>query len=168
MTKKTTAALRRPMIVAAGLVAVAGCQSLPRMLSRPVAVQAGGFDCVGATLVELGYTITDGDRATGFIRGERQRRGGFFSSSSRVTDILMVSETTSEGSERQLNVTVSRIDDNESGTEGPSDKGLANAEQLLERCAGVSGEVRARRAVTELGFAVPLSRRLGEPAPVPT
>jgi len=80
----------------------------------------------------------------------------------------MVSETVSQVSERQLNVTVSRIDDNESGTEGPSDKGLANAEQLLERCAGVSGEVRARRAVTEPGFAVPLSRRPGEPAPVPT
>ena len=129
------------MMVAAGLVVVAGCQSLPRVVSRPITVQAGGFDCVGATLVELGYTITDGDRATGFIRGERQRRGGFFSSSSLVTDILMVSETTSEVSERQLNVTASRIDENENGIEGPSDEGLANAEQLLERCAGVSAEL---------------------------
>ena len=142
MTNKTTAALRRPMIVAAGLVVVAGCQSLPRVVSRPITVQAGGFDCAGATLVELGYTITDGDRATGFIKGERQRRGGFFVSSSRVTDILMVSETISEVSERQLNVTASRIDDNESGIEGPSDQGRANAEQLLDRCAGVSAEVQ--------------------------
>jgi len=118
------------------------------MLSRPVAVRAGGLDCVSATLVELGYTITDGDRGTGFIRGERQRRCGLFSSCSRVTDILMVSETTSEGSERQLNVTASRFDENHSGIEGPiegaSDDGLANAQQLLERCAGVSGGVQVR------------------------
>lgn len=137
------------MMVAAGLVVVAGCQSLPQMVSRPVTVQAGGLDCVGATLVELGYTITDGDRATGFIRGERQRRCGLFSSCSRVTDILMVSETTSEGSEPQLNVTASHrvvspeaMRDEDEG--GPRDEGLENAEQLLERCAGVSGEVQAR------------------------
>lgn len=138
MAKGTAAALRRSMTMAAGVVAVAGCVGVPQMLSRPVAVRAGGLDCVSATLVELDYTITDGDRATGFIRGERQRRCGLFSSCSRVTDILMVSETTSEGSERQLNVTASRFDET-SGIEGPSDQGLANAEQLLERCAGVSG-----------------------------
>ncbi|MDE2985894.1 MAG: hypothetical protein OXU69_14415, partial [Gemmatimonadota bacterium] len=65
----------------------------------------------------------------------------------RVTDILMVSETTSEGSERQLNVTASRFDEtsgSEGPIEGPSDEGLANAEQLLERCAGVSGGVQVR------------------------
>lgn len=148
MTKGTAAALRRPMMVAAGVVAVAGCVGVPQMLSRPVTVRAGGLDCVGATLVALGYTITDGDRATGFIRGERQRRCGPFSSCTRVTDILLVSETTSEGSERQLNVTASRFDENHSGiegpTEGPSDDGLANAQQLLERCAGVSGGVQVR------------------------
>lgn len=148
MTKRTAAALRRPMMMAAGVVAVAGCVGVPQMLSRPVAVRAGGLDCVSATLVELGYTITDGDRATGFIRGERQRRCGLFCSCSRVTDILMVSETTSEGSERQLNVTASRFDENESGIEGPiegpSDDGLANAQQLLDRCAGVSGGVQVR------------------------
>lgn len=136
MTKGTATALRRPMMMAAGVVAVAGCVGVPQMLSRPVAVRAGGLDCVSATLVELGYTITDGDRATGFIRGERQRRCGLFYSCSRVTDILMVSETTSEGSERQLNVTASHFDDIEGPIEGPSDDGLANAQQLLERCAG--------------------------------
>lgn len=137
MTKRTAAALRRPMM-AAGVVAVAGCVGAPQMMSRPVAVRAGGFDCVSATLVELGYTITDGDRATGFIRGERQRWRGPFSSSRRGTDVLMVSETTSEGSERQLNITVSRFHDN-GIIKGPSDEGLANAEQLLQRCAGMSG-----------------------------
>lgn len=141
VTKRTAAALRRPMM-AAGVVAVAGCVGAPQMMSRPVAVRAGGFDCVSATLVELGYTITDGDRATGFIRGELQRWRGPFSSSIRGTDVLMVSETTSDGSERQLNVTASRFDDNK--IKGPSDEGLANAEQLLERCAGVSGGVQVR------------------------
>ena len=139
MTKRTADASRR-LMMAAGVVAVVGCVSVPQMLSRPVAVRAGGLDCVSATLVELGYTMTDGDRATGFIRGERQRRCGLFSSCSRVTDILMVSETTSEGSELQLNVTASRFDETsgiEGPIEGPSDEGLANAQQLLERCAGV-------------------------------
>ena len=150
MAKGTAAALRRSMTMAAGVVAVAGCVGVPQMLSRPVAVRAGGLDCVSATLVELDYTITDGDRATGFIRGERQRRCGHFSSCSRVTDILMVSETTSEGSELQLNVTASRFDETsgiEGPIEGPSDEGLANAQQLLERCAGV-----------ERGSTIPMKR----------
>lgn len=149
----------RPMIVAVGVVVLAGCLGAPRMLSRPVTVQAGGLDCVSATLVELGYTITDGDRATGFIRGERQRARGFISVN-RDTDILAVSETTPEGSEPQLNVTTFRLrvssqavlDENarvvggqQTGDEiGPSDEGLADAEQLLERCAGVSGGASER------------------------
>lgn len=162
MTKGIAAALRRPMIMAAGMVALAGCASTPRMLSRPVTVQAGGLDCVGATLVKLGYTITDGDRPTGFIRGERQRleRGLFFFNRLRRTDILMVSRTTSEGSEPRLNVTASRwkapthsvkFDEDggavrvrHGGEAGPSDEALTDAEQLLARCAGVSGGVRVR------------------------
>lgn len=156
------------MILAAGVVATAGCLgSVPRMMSRPVTAQAGGLDCVSATLVELGYTITDGDRPTGFVRGERQRlrRGLLFFNRHRRTDILMVSETTSEGSEPQLNVTASRWRaptrsvklDNDGravrirqggGEVGPSDEALADAEQLLERCAGRAW-----------GSASPMSRR---------
>ena len=145
MTKKTAAALRRPMIVAAGVVALAGCVGAPRMLNRPVGVQAGGLDCASATLVELRYTITDGDRATGFVRGERHRRCGLFCAH-RSTDILMVSETASEGSKPQLNVTASRVVEHDDGPrdDGPSGEGLANAEQLLDRCAGRSGEVQVR------------------------
>ncbi len=165
MTKETAAALRRPMTMAAGAVALAlaGCASAPRMLSRPVTVQAGGLDCVGATLVRLGYTITDGDRPTGFVRGERQRlvRGFFFFDRRRRTDVLWVSQTASEGSEPQLNVTASRWKaptrsvkfDADGGTvrvregggqAGPSDEALTDAERLLERCAGVSGGIRVR------------------------
>ncbi|MYA64131.1 MAG: hypothetical protein F4Y21_05715 [Gemmatimonadetes bacterium] len=142
-TKKTAAALRWTTIVAAGVVAVAGCQSVPRILSRPVAVQEGGLDCAGATLVELGYTITDGDRATGFIRGERQvpaSRWPFVYAGG--TDILMVSETTSDGSESQLNVTASHRSASAEtilDEDAPRDEGKANAEQLLERGAGASG-----------------------------
>lgn len=156
MTKWTSAAIRRIIIVAAGVVAAGGCiGSVPRMLSRPVTVQVGGLDCAGATLIELGYTITDGDRATGFIRGERQRPGGRIFDRGRRTDILMVSETTAVWSGPRLSVTASRwkpestqvkVDGNgryviESGYEtGPSDEGLADAEQLVARCAGASGE----------------------------
>ena len=123
------------MIMAAGVVALVGCAAgAPRMMSRPVTVQAGGLDCVGATLVGLGYTITGGDRATGFIRGERQRPCGFFCGH-RSIDILMVSETVSEGSKPQLNVTASWSRVGEHDDDGPSDEGLANAEHLLGRCA---------------------------------
>ena len=159
MTKGTTTALGRSMIMAAGVVSLAGCLgsvSVPRMLSRPVTLQAGGLDCVSATLVELGYTITDGDRAIGFIRGERQRlRGLLFLNRHRRIDVLTVSETTPEGSKAQLNVTASRrrspaqsvdldrdgraVQIRQRGGEvGPSDEALADAKQLLERCAGVS------------------------------
>lgn len=147
MTKKTTAAaLGRLMMLTAGMVALAGCWGglgAPRMMSRPVAVPAGGLDCAGATLVELGYTITDGDRATGFIRGERQRSCGFFCGH-RSTDILMVSETASEGSKPRLSVTASQTRVGENDDDSPSDEGLASAEQLLGRCAGMRGGVRVR------------------------
>ena len=137
------------MIVAAGVVAVAGCSGVPRILSRPVTVQAGGLECAGAALVELGYTITDGERATGFIRGERQVRASRWPFVyAGGTDILMVSETTSDGSESQLNVTAShRSASAESilDEDAPRDEGRANAEQLLERCAGVSGSPPAGR-----------------------
>ena len=126
------------------------------MLSRPVTVQHGGLDCVGAMLVEMGYTITDGDRPTGFIRGERQRveRGTIlFFDQHRRTDILMVSETAFPGSGPQLNVTASRwsaptqsakLDKDghtvrtwrHGGEDDPSDEALADARQLLGRCAG--------------------------------
>ena len=146
MTKKTTAAaLGRPMMLTAGMVALAGCWGGlggPRMLSRPVAVPAGGLDCAGATLVELGYTITDGDRATGFIRGERQRPCGFCAH--RSTDILMVSETASDGSKPRLSVTASRTRVGEHDDDTPSDEGLASAEQLLGRCAGMHAGVQVR------------------------
>ena len=59
----------------------------------------------------------------------------------------MVSETTSEGAGPQLNVTAShRVVSTKTirDERGPRDEGLASAEQLLERCAGVSGEVQAR------------------------
>ena len=127
------------MIIVAGVVVVvAGCLGAPQMLSRPVTAPAGALDCVGATLVELGYTITDGDRATGFIKGERQEGLGFFSTPE--TYILSVSETASGASVPQLNVTASRrrADDKKGRVViGPSDEGLADAEQLLESCAGV-------------------------------
>lgn len=151
------------MMMAAGVVALAGCASVPRMLSRPVTVQAGGLDCVGATLVELGYTITDGDRPTGFIRGERQRLHGLvFLNRHRRTDVLTVSQTFSVGSGRpQLNVTASRwkaptrsvqldkdgdaVQTRRSGGDvGPSDEAVTDAERLLERCAGVSAGAGAR------------------------
>jgi len=106
-------------------------------------------------LVEMGYTITDGDRPTGFIRGERQRleRGGLFFDQLRRTDILMVSVTAFPGSGPQLNVTASRwraptqsaeLDEDghtvrtwqHGGEDDPSDEALADARQLLGRCAG--------------------------------
>lgn len=150
------------MMMATGMLAVAGCLGsppLPRMISRPVAVQVGGLDCVSATLVEFGYTITDGDRPTGFVRGERQRlrRGGglLFLNRYRHTDVLMVSATTSQGRAPRLNVTASRLRApvrsveldpdghavrvrQRGGEVGPSNEALADAEQLLERCAGAS------------------------------
>ena len=161
MTRKDLRRVGRLTIMAAGGVAVAaGCGSLPEMLGRPIIVQAGGLDCASAMLVELGYTITGGDRATGFVRGERPRleRGPLFFDRDRRTDVLSVSETVFEGYAPRLNVTVSRRAGGGSGStqvvvdgehtvaviatnsiatdDGPSGEGLADAERLLNRCAG--------------------------------
>ncbi len=160
MTRKEHRRVGRLTIMAAGGVAVAaGCGSLPEMLGRPIVVQTGGLDCASAMLVELGYTITGGDRATGYVRGERPRleRGPLFFDRDRRTDVLSVSETVFEGYAPRLNVTVSRREGAGSGStqvvvdgehtvaviatnsiatdDGPSDEGLADAEQLLNRCA---------------------------------
>jgi len=107
------------------LLAVAACG--PMIMTRPANVDAGGFDCVSATLQRLGYMITAGDRSLGFVRAERTH--GLF----RETDVLVVNYvaagTVDDESEDTIQVRVSRP----SG-KAPSSNGVSDAEQLLDRC----------------------------------
>ena len=106
-------------------IVLAGCG--PMIMTRPANIDAGGFDCVRATLQRLGYMITDGDRSLGFVRAERTH--GLF----RETDVLVVNYIVAgevdDESEDTIQVRVSRP-----AGKGPSGDGVADAEQLLDRC----------------------------------
>ncbi len=105
-------------------IVLSGCG--PMIMTRPANVDAGGFDCVSATLQRLGYMITAGDRSLGFVRAERTH--GLF----RETDVLIVNYVaagTVDESEDTIQVRVSRP----SG-KAPSSNGVSDAEQLLDRC----------------------------------
>lgn len=117
--------MKRLALPLAFAIVVAACG--PMTMARPANVDAGGFDCVSATLQRLGYLITDGDRSLGFVRAERTH--GLF----RRTDVLVVNYvvagTVDDASEDTIQVRVSRP-----GGKGPSGDGVSDAEQLLDRC----------------------------------
>ena len=134
------------VILHLGILVVAGCSSIifgePLTMSRPVTIpDAGGFDCVSATLVELGYTLAERDGAKSPITGSRFKQGWLIG-----WDVLVVSHTSSPDGTSTLEVKAFR----RRGTEGtddlgfstlhenaPSDETLADAERVLTRCAGV-------------------------------
>lgn len=99
----------------------------PLIMTRPANVDAGGFDCVRATLQRFGYTITGGDRSLGFVTAERTR--GLF----RETDVLVVNYivagTVDGESEDTIQVRVSRP-----AGGSPSRDGVSDAESLLDEC----------------------------------
>ena len=107
------------------ILAVAACG--PLIMTRPANVDAGGFDCVSATLQGLGYTITGGDRSLGFVTAERAR--GLF----RETDVLVVNYivagTVDGESEDTIQVRASRP-----AGGSPSRDGVSDAEHLLDEC----------------------------------
>ena len=107
-------------------IVLSGCG--PLIMTRPANVDAGGFDCVSATLQRLGYTITGGDRSLGFVTAERTR-GGLFRETHVLVVNYIVAGTVEDESEDRIQVRVSRP----SG-KGPSRNGVADAEQLLDRC----------------------------------
>ena len=117
--------MKRLVATSMTLLAVAACG--PMIMTRPANVEAGGFDCVSATLRRLGYMITDGDRSLGFVRAERTH--GLF----RETDVLVVNYvvagTVDDESGDTIQVRVSRP-----GGKGPSGNGVSDAEHLLDRC----------------------------------
>lgn len=112
-----------PMLVV--MIAVAACG--PQFMTRPANVDAGGFDCVSATLQRLGYMITDGDRSLGFLRAERTN--GWL----RDTDVLVVNYIAAGTVDDVAEDTIQVRASDPSG-ENPSYNGAEDAEHLLERC----------------------------------
>lgn len=117
--------MRRLVAPCTMLLAMAACG--PLIMTRPANVDAGGFDCVRATLQRLGYMITDGDRSLGFVKAERTR--GLL----RETDVLvvnyLVAGTVDDESEDTIQVRVS-----DPSGQGPTRNGVSDAEHLLDRC----------------------------------
>lgn len=142
------------------LFLVTACGSGPLTMVRPASVDAGGFDCVGPTLHRLGYTITAGDRSIGFVRARRDRGGRSFLTGDKGYDVLLVNylrgETEDDPADDRIQVTASLVIDRRPGAltalalassdpgpvvvyggqdeVGPTDDGVADAEQLLRRC----------------------------------
>ena len=99
----------------------------PLIMTHPANVDAGGFDCVSATLQRLGYMITDGDRALGFVRAERTR-GALLE-----TDVLVVNYIAAGTVDDESDDTIQVRASNPDG-ESPSRDGASDAERLLDRC----------------------------------
>ena len=107
------------------MLAVTACG--PMIMTRPANVDAGGFDCVRATLQRFGYTITGGDRSLGFVTAERTR--GLF----RETDVLVVNYIVAGRVDGESDDTIQvRVSRPAGGS--PSRDGVSDAESLLDEC----------------------------------
>ena len=113
------------------------------------------YQCAVAQLNLMGYTIEDGNKDTGFVRGRKQTSGlgtQLFTGNTHH-DVLTASAFDNPATgETHLKVTVTRIADQDAAVgwtgdagpeEGedvlaPSDTGKADAQSLLSNC-GVSG-----------------------------
>ena len=117
--------MKRLVVPLMTMLAVTACG--PLIMTRPANVDAGGFDCVRASLQRFGYMITDGDRSLGFVRAERTR--GVL----RETDVLVVNYivagTVDGESEDTIQVRASRP-----AGGSPSRDGVSDAERLLDEC----------------------------------
>ena len=109
------------------------------------------YECAVAQLNIMGYTVEDGNKGTGFVRGRKQTSGlgtQLFTGNTHH-DVLTASVFDNPAtSETNLKVTVTRIADkdasvgwtaNEGPEEGenvlaPSDTGKADAQALLSNC----------------------------------
>ena len=110
------------------MLVVAACG--PMIVTRPANADAGGFDCVSATLQRLGYTITGGDRSLGFVTAERTR--GLF----RETDVLVVNYIVA-GTVDGESVDMIQVRVSDPSGQSPSRAGASDAESLLDQCGKI-------------------------------
>ncbi len=135
------------------------CASAPLMLVRPARMDMDGLGCVRTTLLDLGYTITAGDRSLGFVRAQRDDGGRNFLTGDKKLDVLLVNYvdagTAHDRADDEIRVRASRLIDRspgaltalamatgdpfvvvEHGTDevGPRKEAVADAEHLLDRC----------------------------------
>ena len=103
-------------------------------------VEAGGLDCVSGTLQRIGYMITAGDRALGFVRAERTRMRASFPSGPLGTDVLVVNYITADAgddeSDDTIQVKASRTT-KEQYKGGATSDAISDAERLLDQCGQI-------------------------------
>ncbi|MEX2599726.1 MAG: hypothetical protein WD533_08730 [Dehalococcoidia bacterium] len=116
------------------VVLLAGCSTAPISVSGPVAPGFDAFACASTHLNRLGYTIEDGDRDVGFVRGVRQT--SFLGTNYYHT--LTAAVFDGEGGEETLRVTAARREsDALAGSDrplAPNDETQAHALEILSLC----------------------------------
>jgi len=133
-------------------ILAAGCSSAPvNYLGVAPPGRETAYECAVAQLNILGYTVEDGNKDTGFVRGRKQTSGlgTQLITGNTHHDVLTASAFDNPATgETNLKVTVTRIADkdasvgwtaNEGPEEGenvlaPSETGKADAQALLTNC----------------------------------
>ncbi|WP_423925021.1 hypothetical protein [Candidatus Palauibacter sp.] len=132
--------MRRPAVPIMTMMAVVACARPVIIMSRPANVEAGGLDCVSGTLQRIGYMITAGDRALGFVRAERTRTRASFPSGPLGTDVLVVNYITADAgddeSDDTIQVKASRTT-KEQYEGGATSDAISDAERLLDQCGQI-------------------------------
>ena len=132
--------MRRLAVPIMTMMAVVACARPVIIMSRPANVEAGGLDCVSGTLQRIGYMITAGDRALGFVRAKRTRTRASFPSGPPGTDVLVVNYITADAgddeSDDTIQVKASRTT-KEQYEGGATSDAISDAERLLDQCGQI-------------------------------
>jgi hypothetical protein len=131
-----------PVVLLGALLA--GCSSGPRSFVAPTPQPIpDAYSCALSKVNELGYTVTNTNKESGFITGTKQTSGfgTKFLTGSEYHDQLTVSIFDQQGStERTIRVTAGRVDrrSNLFGTSTnavkPTEAGVSDARVLLTSC----------------------------------
>ncbi|MEJ2503665.1 MAG: hypothetical protein P8177_10215 [Gemmatimonadota bacterium] len=137
------------MLPALALLLTACGAAGPTSFTAPVprSADADPYACALRQVNELGFTVVDADRASGFLVAEKQTTGALetFFGDAHEFDRLTVSIYDDGADGRTLRVTageVSRGGEEASGSESPEASGIEAAQAVLRACS--TGEIRQR------------------------
>jgi hypothetical protein len=115
----------------------------PALSALAPAGAEAAFDCAMRELNERNFTVTSADRASGFLRAERDGSsfGGLFFGGYRHLDLVTVAVYHEEGGRAILRVTPEGAEVHERGADAgarratrPSDNGIAAADGIQANC----------------------------------
>lgn len=138
--------LRTSLLVLGFALLAAACVTAPVSFSSPTPRPAeDAYACALRKVNELGYTVTNTSRESGFISGTKQTSGlgTQLLTGSQYHDQLTVSVFSAGDTSRTIRVTAGRLDANTNALAtrttavAPTEKGKTDAKAVLESCGTV-------------------------------